>query len=184
MSDLVLGIADIGFWVCLGLTLFGLVLAGWSFWKYDIRNVYMIRSGKARQISVSKMQEKNQMTGKLRDDMDFDYTQDTMITEDQTAEHSGDTGEFRTETPSEMPAAQKRAYEEASMQLEGRETSVLVDALETAVLDKTESPVYNSELAAMFREENNEGNDVIPDIPFDITMRDLVIHTKEIIGVR
>ena len=71
---LILTISQIGFRVCLALMLLGLALAAYTYWKFNIKEIYLIKSGKAKRKSIDILEAHNRETGKLRDSIDLDFT--------------------------------------------------------------------------------------------------------------
>lgn len=67
-----------GFWISLAVTILGAVGAVASFFLFDIRTVFAIRTGKAEKASVQKLAAKNMETGRLKEDYSFDYNTMTM----------------------------------------------------------------------------------------------------------
>lgn len=60
------------FYACMAVTILGLVCAVFFFFKFDIRTIIEIRTGRAAKRAIRKMAEANAMTGRLRaEDMDF-----------------------------------------------------------------------------------------------------------------
>ena len=58
--------------VCFGIAAAALILAVALFFLLDIREIFLIESGRARRKTVLEMNEKNQRTGKLREDTGSD----------------------------------------------------------------------------------------------------------------
>ena len=54
-----------GFIVCVVLFVIGILLAVACFFMFDIRNIFMLRTGRAKQQTIAEMQARNQKTGKL-----------------------------------------------------------------------------------------------------------------------
>lgn len=172
----------VGFWISVALTVIGLGLAVLSYRKYNIRKIYMIRSGKERRKKLADMEEQNQRTGKLRDDLDLDFSTGNLRKDRE--KHSGRTEAFRTEIPVEMPKAQKAAVEESQRRAESRETGVLAPAVETAVL-MTEDTANDAGITEETAVQTTVEQAVVPtaSIPFEIIRRELIIHTDETIEI-
>ena len=111
-------VSSIGFRVSIVLFLIGLILTALVFWKMNIREVYLIRSGKARRRTIDQLEAQNRETGKLTDLPDLDYTsgplknskklgKKTEKTEPESpfkkSTHSGNTGKFSTPEPAPAP---------------------------------------------------------------------------------
>ncbi len=54
--------------ICFIVAAMALVLAVAMFFLFDIRNVFLIETGRAKSKAIQEMNERNQRTGKLRDD--------------------------------------------------------------------------------------------------------------------
>ena len=59
-------ILNIGFIICLSAAILFLIISVVLFFLFDIKTIYMIRSGRAQAKSVKEMQEANASTGRLR----------------------------------------------------------------------------------------------------------------------
>ena len=59
------------------------------YFKYDIKTIRAIRSGKAEAMSVQKMQEQNLQTGQLRKQVDLDFTTDNLKNGKKSKNKSG-----------------------------------------------------------------------------------------------
>jgi hypothetical protein len=195
-------IASIGLKISIALFIIGLVLTVLVFWKLDIRNVYLIRSGRAKRKTVSKMQEHNSRTGKLREEFDLDYTTGKLKKEGRKsgrtapkeaevpfvrAEHSGNTGSFSDSKNVEMPSAQKEAVRESEKKAETAETNVLTPTADTVQLDGCQPDNYAAWINDAY-DDTEEGGQVTETlyevrVPIDIISKELIIHTNEIIEI-
>ncbi|QBE95743.1 hypothetical protein PMF13cell1_01267 [Blautia producta] len=54
------------FLVCMGLCIFFLVLSVMLFFKFDIRNIFNVRTGRSVKKTIKEMEEVNARTGQLR----------------------------------------------------------------------------------------------------------------------
>ena len=61
-----LKVLDIGFWVCLALAIVFLLISILLFWKFNIREIIQLRSGKAQAKAIREKQEQSARSGKLR----------------------------------------------------------------------------------------------------------------------
>lgn len=184
--------SETAFYVSLVLFAIGLILTALSFWRLNIREVYLIRSGKARRKSIGQLEAHNRETGKLRDTLDLDYTTGTLKktskklarkSEKTSADtplipeiHSGNTGAFQNHEP--MPAAAStsssepasdNSYAGVTMQLDT--TAIDYESRMDAVYEK----VVTGELAVT--ESAPVG------LPFTILSNELIIHTDEVIEI-
>lgn len=61
-----ISVLNIAFIICLAMTILFFVISVVLFFLFDIRTIYMIRSGRAQAKTVKEMQEINSSTGRLR----------------------------------------------------------------------------------------------------------------------
>lgn len=193
-----IAVASIGLICSIVLFVIGLMLIGLCFWKLDIKNVYLIRSGKAKRRTVSQLQAHNAMTGNLRESLDLDYTTGNLKREGKTSEktkeapfkrssHSGDTGSFNESKPVEMPTAQQAAVRESERRAETAETNVLDTTPETTQLEDYQADNYSEWIKDAY-DDADEGGEVTQTlyevrVPIDIISKELIIHTNEIIEI-
>ena len=196
-----ISVASVGLICSIVLFLIGLVMSVLCYWRLDIKNIYLIRSGKAKRKTVSQMQEHNNRTGKLREDFDLDYATGTLKkegrksgktagkTEDELpfkrAEHSGDTGSFSDSRPTDMPAAQQEAVRESEKKAESAETNVLTQTPDTTQLSSYPSDGYAEWINDAY-DDPDEGGEVTETlyearVPMEIISKELIIHTDEVI---
>ena len=199
-------VASVGLRISLVLLIIGAVLTVLLFWRFDIRNIYLIRSGKAKRKTVSKMQEHNNRTGKLREEFDLDYSTGKLRREGRKsgrtesaqdentpfvrADHSGDTGSFSDQNQIEMPEAQQAAVRESERRAESKETDVLTSTEGTTLLDAYPPDQYASRIGEAYNDtpDDEEGGEVTqtlyePRVQIDIISKELIIHTNEIIEI-
>ncbi len=65
-----------GFNICLAITVLGVAGAIFLFFKFDIRTIFAIRTGRAERQTVEKLREANARTGTLRAAPEIEYTTD------------------------------------------------------------------------------------------------------------
>lgn len=71
-AQALIGAYQTGFYICMGVAILGFLCAAFIFFKFDIRTIFGIRTGRAAKRTIEKMAEVNAMTGRLhREDMDF-----------------------------------------------------------------------------------------------------------------
>ena len=78
MGEEVIGLYDLLFWLSLGLAGIGLVFSIVTFFVFDIRTIFAIKTGHAEKVSMQKTTEKNAATGQLKEDYSFEYNTMTM----------------------------------------------------------------------------------------------------------
>lgn len=71
----------LGFNISLIITIFAVISAGFIFFKFDIRTIFSIQTGRAAQQTIEKMATENAKTGRLRPEID-NFTTDGFTTED------------------------------------------------------------------------------------------------------
>lgn len=71
-AQALIGIYRACFYICMAIAVLGLASAVFIFFKFDIRSIVEIRTGRAARRTIEKMAQANAMTGRLRnEDMDF-----------------------------------------------------------------------------------------------------------------
>lgn len=146
-------ILNTGYIVCLVLTIIFFLLTILLFFVFDIRKIYMIRSGKAAKRDIKKLEEKNFKTGSLAKN----NLQNSMYGESGEFEESEDLG--KTE---KIDRNTDRNTDNA--------TTVLVQE-ETTVLAMGETTVLSSKIS----------DNVSRNWKFNIIVREILIHTEETI---
>ena len=69
-----IGVYRTCFYVCLALMLLGLASAAILFFRFDVRQIFMIRTGRAARQTIRKIAETNARTGRLQPGEDMDFT--------------------------------------------------------------------------------------------------------------
>lgn len=70
-----------GFNICLTIAVLGAASAIFLFFKFDIRTIFAIRTGRAERQTVEKLREANARTGTLRPAPEIGYTTDGLTAE-------------------------------------------------------------------------------------------------------
>ena len=199
--DMLIKFSSIGFRVSAVFFIIGTIMTLLTYWRLNIRQIYLIRSGKARSKSISILEEHNKETGNLRDVINLDFTTDGLkppsgklsktmeiprddLLKFRSGEHTGETGVFNENNPSEMPEEQKKLVEEADRVKETRDTSVLADVGETVQLDKldkAESDSYTKRIADAYKMGDEDQEMEEPKVAITVLSRELIIHTDEYI---
>lgn len=146
-----------GFWISLAVTVLGAAGAVASFFLFDIRTVFAIRTGKAEKASVQKLAAKNMETGRLREDYSFDYNTMTM---GRKTKRTMTTGRMKT-TPTAEEKMQPVAETTQLVQKIPAEKKAAASALPSA-----ETQLASAATAA----------------GFTITEKIMIIHTDEVIS--
>lgn len=152
------------FYVSLGVAILGLVLAVFFFFFFDIRTVYALMTGKAKEKTVRRMAEQNAKTGNLRNQ--HIHTGPTGKT--------GKTGVKREVVPPpKQPEGQSAGAANGQTEQAVSETTVLQpEAAQTTVLQDNDQVGQTS----ILEKPETKGS-----YRFDVTENTLVIHTDEII---
>lgn len=172
------------FYVFLGIAALGLALTVFFFFYFDIPTVYAMITGKAREQTIQRMQEKHAKTGNLRfqypghtGDMKSGHTgrigHSRRLARSERLSRNSHSGELGTETGAAANAqvanilAQAAEPETAVLQTEASETSVLGAAVvqipKSDELGQTE--MLQPKAAVNFR--------------FEVTQTNVLIHTEE-----
>ena len=92
MGEEVIALYDLLFWLSLGLAGIGLIFSILTFFVFDIRTIFAIKTGHAEKVSMQKTTEKNAATGKLKEDYSFEYNTMTMGRKTKKMFTTGKTG--------------------------------------------------------------------------------------------
>ncbi len=173
-NDLI-NIFGTAFIICLVLGIVSLAASILLFFKFDIRGIYDLRTGRGAKRIIEKMEEINAMTGKLRQETvnqtPIRLSPKERIVLPKTSEDLQRQEEFSEETlikPKEQPEKSDGTQETALLHEETKETTLLnEDPPETTVLSAVpqNEPPAKRELPG----------------PFKIEKEVIWIHTKEII---
>ena len=149
--------------ICFGIAIAFAVLAVALFFLLDIREIFLIETGRAQRKTVEEMHHRNQKTGKLRDDTVADLRTEGDATAKSTAsektESAGGFGGFEAQRGSTVQVSETgSAMPAAAAFMRGESTEVL-------------------------QEETSRGRQTVqrsdPGIPFRVTQKTIVIHTDE-----
>ena len=196
-TEQLIAIYHTGFIVSIIVMFIGLALAVLFFFLFDIKNIFMIRTGRAKQKSIADMQQRNLQTGKLSSSP---YTDSGEIRNKKERRKTGafKTGAFRFSDKKQgdvvQPVQPVKRQPEATVALSNNDISG--QAMETSLLAETnnsaskeeallnmESPQYEAPgttvLAGDDRQQMQAPTSVKP--KFTVTERTIVIHTSEII---
>ena len=114
-----MGFFNVGYIVCLILTVLFFILSIILFFVFDIRHIFMIRSGKAAKRDIKKMEKEKFKTGNLEQN-------------NKKKSLYGESGDF--ETSEDLAETEVISNEESTTVLEQNETTVLNNIGETTVL--------------------------------------------------
>lgn len=104
-----IGIYRTCFYICLGVMLLGLSSAVILFFKFDIKTIFLIRTGRAARQTIRKMAETNARTGRLQAGDELDYTSGGLTGGDMTTPLGASAASSSTEavvTPQTTPIEQ------------------------------------------------------------------------------
>lgn len=98
-AESLIRIYQVCFYICLVVTILGLANAAFLFFRFDVRGIFEIRTGRAAKRTIRKMAEANASTGRLRP-VEMDFTTGGLLT--------GETGGTATTPlkPADRPPAQ------------------------------------------------------------------------------
>ena len=199
-TEQLIAIYHTGFIVSILVMCIGLALAVLFFFVFDIKNIFMIRTGRAKQKSIADMQERNLQTGKLSSSP---YTDSGEIRGKKERRKTGafKTGAFRSSDkkqgdvvqPAKRPMESTVPLQESSTVGQADQTT-LNGPLETSLLstpsshsssDETLYQNGSSQYEAQGTEVLADGNNLPVPAPassgfkFTVTERTIVIHTNE-----
>lgn len=164
-------ICKIGMIVSIIISVVGIGLAVLMFFKYDIRTIHAIRTGKAEAISVRKMNEDNLKTGQIQKEIDLDFTTGNLKSK-KLKNKSG-----KLDKPVEFDTPDMETMPLSEAQTDGAE--YLID--ETVIPSNAAAPVNESCTTVLHqREEQQEKCTELP-IKFDIIEEIIIIHTDEVV---
>ena len=101
MGEEVIALYDLLFWLSLGLAGIGLVFSILTFFVFDIRTIFAIKTGHAEKVSMQRTTEKNAATGKLKEDYSFEYNTMTMGRKTKKMFTTGKTGNTSSQVAAE-----------------------------------------------------------------------------------
>ena len=101
MGEEVIALYDLLFWLSLGLAGIGLVFSILTFFVFDIRTIFAIKTGHAEKVSMQRTTEKNAATGKLKEDYSFEYNTMTMGRKTKKMFTTGKTGNTSNQVAAE-----------------------------------------------------------------------------------
>lgn len=169
------------FTVSMVITIAAAALAVFLFFKFNIRGIYAIRSGRAKQREIREMEERNQRTGKLRADNEFDF--DSTGSRDNSTVKTGPTKSSGRKTAGAGKTGSTGGRR--SGRIRGRTGS-------TGGTAKTQQPSSETAVLHGTNSAEHHANDTLPlseplqartvqGFRFDITEYTAVVHTDEII---
>ena len=161
-----LKIYQTGFTVCLVLAIAFLLIAILLFFVFNIKQIFLIRTGKAAKRDIKKLEEQNFNTGRLSKRNNHTYYEHTDSLE--LSQEFGKTEQMVTEHTS-PPLQYQQETDNSTTVLGQNETSVL-SGNETTVLNAGETTVLGNQ-------------NVVPQITrkFVIIKNEMLIHTEELI---
>lgn len=198
-TEQLIAIYHTGFIVSIIVMFIGLALAVLFFFLFDIKNIFMIRTGRAKQKSIADMQQRNLQTGKLSSSP---YTDSGEIRNKKERRKTGafKTGAFKTgafrssdrKQGAEVQPAKQQPEAAEHLQNNGisglaSETSLLAEPNNAVSMDETllnmESSQYEAPgttvLAGNDHPQVQASTSAKP--KFTVTERTIVTHTNEII---
>lgn len=178
-----ISVLNIGFIICLSMAILFFIVSVVLFFLFDIRTIYMIRSGRAQAKTVKEMQEINSSTGRLRvggktqtGSMKKTKKSKDVIRLPQDQQNQGaqpavpDVQQYAEEydVTEQLDDTGETVMLDAPMFDDAAETSVLLPEAETSVLSQPAAPA-----AAQPQQEIT--------IYFDVVKKIIVCDTDEVI---
>lgn len=190
-----LSVLNTTFVICLAMTILFFVISVILFFLFDIKTIYMIRSGRAQAKTVKEMEEINSSTGRLRgssNSHDKDHKKKNkkapvILPQTETQAQPDPAGyaegtellNDESETTEKLSAsANTQAHN--SFSFDGSsQTTVLAQEAETSVLDiETETTVLGQQTQAQPSFDN--GTEVVATF-FDVVKKIIISDTNEVI---
>lgn len=166
-----------GFFVCLIIAALGLTLAVMLFFRYDIRTIWQIRTGKAKKSGVEALQRASERGGQMRKDRERSYTTEQMF---------GTRAKTTEDLNCSVTNAPAPAVSAATLLLKGENLSETTQATEFLfVPQETEHPAEScvSEgfggTVDLSEEKPSIDQEGTPSVKFVITQDTMVIHSNE-----
>ena len=188
-TERLISIYHTGFIVCAILLVVGIALAVLFFFMFDIRNVYMIRTGRAKQKTIEEMQARNLKTGKLSTSAPYTDSGELRKKDEKRKTGAFKTGAFRlperrkvtVEPPKEspkhpQPASASSPGETVLLNEAPAGSGVAASAVRSAPdpnFDPLATEVLSTDKQAAEPAASKTG------FRFTITERTIVIHTSE-----
>lgn len=173
-TEQLIAIYHTGFIVCAVLFVVGILLAVAFFFMFDIRNIFLIRTGRAKQQAIEEMEERNLKTGKLS-------TAPSKLASGQTGKKKK-TGPIGKNNPESTVRSENTTASAGAVSAgQASETSVLQNPQATSPA----APQYNQDpLETVMLSEQDSGAvsvNTSPTFRFTVTERTIIIHTTETI---
>lgn len=178
-TEQLINIYHTGFIVCVVLFVIGVLLAVACFFLFDIRNIFMLRTGRAKQRTIEEMQARNQKTGKLSSDVP--YTDSGSLKGPSTGKRGKKSGALKVEpkrpvsieppqaAPKKQLGTELTANADKTL-MQGGEVKQMADQIH---LDPLETEVLTS------AQKSAAPVNASPGFRFTITERTIVTHTTE-----
>lgn len=148
--------------ICFIAAALALVLAVVLFFLFDIRNIFLIETGRAKSKAIQEMNERNQRTGKLRDDSGemTDYGGSELIPPDSKSAASGKT-----------PSNRGEIFRKKGRDVLASSEKTGGNRMEAAHRSGTTVEMSGASVMGRVRNKNAKG--------FKIVQKTIVIHTDE-----
>ena len=184
-TERLISIYHTGFIVCAILLVVGIALAVLFFFMFDIRNVYMIRTGRAKQKTIEEMQARNLKTGKLSTSAPYTDSGELRKKDEKRKTGAFKTGAFRlperrkatVEPPKESPKQPQPAPSSSP-----GETVLLNEAPAGAgAVRSAPDPNFDPLATEVLSTDKQAAEPAVSKtgFRFTITERTIVIHTSE-----
>lgn len=155
--------------ICFGLAIAFAILAVLTFILFDIRTIFLIKTGRAQRRTITEMNERNQHTGKLRQNTENGHGKTKENTVGKTVKEKA----IKTRKGSTQPIKDTLSSSD--------ETLVPQSMGEPAGTNSNEANSSARETALLSRAENERRAN--PSLGFRVVKRIIVTHTDENIAV-
>ena len=175
---------------CFGVAIAAAVIAVTLFFLLDIREVFLIETGRARRKTVERMHSKNQKTGRLRDDtvVDLNEVGESALksvtcaqpaSDGEPGNRGGNTVQMPDAEYSPAAGVDTEKYGSASLQQTGnRASTVGTQSHDTGFAVSAATPFLREQGS---RDVSTVGT--APGVPFRVKQKTLILHTDERIPV-
>lgn len=185
-----ISIFRICFYICLAFTILFFIISVVLFFLFDIKTIFNIRTGRAKQKTIKEMQAANNSTGRLRVD-------GKTLTSQLSKNDKKNIGKKRENIivpPQTEPVKEQHVNQSKTPYGDGSENTTVLpqDAEPTAVLSQPDIQSYDpgAQTTQQLSEsdmnnigyDNSFAYDNVQNVNFQIVKKLVVIHTDEIIN--
>lgn len=185
-----ISIFRICFYICLAFTILFFIISVVLFFLFDIKTIFNIRTGRAKQKTIKEMQAANNSTGRLRVDGKTLTSQLSKNDKKNTKRKK----ENVIVTPQTEPVKQQYVNQNKTPYGDGSENTTVLpqDAEPTAVLSQPDVQSYDPGAQPTQQLSESDVNNIgydnsfaygnVQDVNFQVVKKLVVIHTDETIN--